>query len=66
MTNAHQKCGKLHIRVSQSKKGEETIYTNTKVCFCKLLIEYNLVESEVNDFMFFVGRRLISVLGILS
>ena len=46
MTNAHQKCGKLHIRVSQSKKGEETIYTNTKVCFCKLLIEYNLVETH--------------------
>ena len=55
MTNAHQKCGKLHIRVSQSKKGEEKMYTTTKVCFCKLLIEYNLVESEVNDFMFFVG-----------
>ena len=53
MTNAHQKCGKLHIRVSQSKKGEGKIYANTKVCFCKLLIEYDLVESEVNDFVFF-------------
>ena len=46
MTNAHQKCGKLHIRVSQSKKVEEKMYTNTKVCFCKLLIEYNLVETH--------------------
>ena len=44
MTNAHQKCGKLHIECRNRKKAEEK--TTTNVCFCNLLIEHNLVKSD--------------------